>query len=613
MGQGHTSPRKTRGKRVPPRLTLLIAAVAALGAAIGPVSAGTVSLTWDPVSDPDLQGYRVYYGSAPGAYTSFQEAGLNTSATVSGLADCSMWYLVVRAVDTGNLEGQDSNVVRGWPRPAVTSVSPRQIVPGQTVSFLVQGLNFDPGVPGDPNHPAAQVALSHTGLLVRSVQVEACGQLRVVIEAPVGTAPGLSDLTVQNPDLSFGTPGLHPWVYGNLAAAIEVIPPDLTAPVITGTDPAAGAQDVPATAPAVVLFSEAVNPSTVTPATVRLLDDQGVPVAQAAGSPITDGARVTITPLAALGEGREYRIQVAGGAGGVTDLAGNPLAQTFTQDPAYKVAGNTQSPNQSATVLSSDPGAGQTDVGLGQAEIEIDFDRDMSPLWRALKLKDLQARFRVLIGGKTVKQAPTSPALRNEGRTVVITLASNLEAGGIYITQVNLTGSKLKTALSKIGALDLLMDRVWSTSPQWAAEEALDDVAYKTQEGNTPLKPGTANVPVENQGVPCAVEFRMTFTRPVAPQSANNSIFKIVDKSKKAVRLASHPQIEPDGMTVVLKPAEPLDPGSTYTIQVRTGKSGLLLKVHNGYALIRNPRLLTVTFTTEVSGTTLGTSLGVAE
>lgn len=336
-------------------------------------------------------------------------------------------------------------------------------------------------------------------------------------------------------------------------------------------------------------------------------------MAQAAGSPITEGARVTITPAEPLAAGKEYRIQVLGGSAGVQDTAGNPLAETYLQNPPFKVAGSTESPNKTATVTDSDPAPGELDVDLNQRQFNVVFDRDMSALWQILSVKDLQARFRIVTNGKTVKHASGSPALASDGRTVVITIATRLEAGGIYTTNVNLTGSKLKTALTKVDKLDLLMERTWSSSPQWSVETALDEVVYQESQDSTTMKAGTTAVPLENQGVPLSVKFRMTFNKPVASQSANNSIFKIVDKKKKAIRLASHPQLEDGGLSVVLEPAEPLDPGTTYTIQVRTGKSGLLLKVKDGYAIVRNPRLLTVTFTTEVSGEGQGDSLGVAE
>jgi len=50
-----------------------------------PAAAGTISVAWDPVSDPDLAGYRLYWGNSARNYTQQQDVGLVTSATLSGL------------------------------------------------------------------------------------------------------------------------------------------------------------------------------------------------------------------------------------------------------------------------------------------------------------------------------------------------------------------------------------------------------------------------------------------------------------------------------------------------------------------------------------------------
>lgn len=104
---------------------------------------------------------------------------------------------------------------------------------------------------------------------------------------------------------------------------------DTTAPTIVSTMPAAGAFGVGIGTAVRAIFSEGIAPATLTDATFTLTGPGGVAVA---GSVTWDApTRVaTFRPSTALTERVAFTATVAGGAGGVTDLAGNPLATAFT-------------------------------------------------------------------------------------------------------------------------------------------------------------------------------------------------------------------------------------------------------------------------------------------
>ncbi len=68
---------------------------------------GTATLGWTAPSDPDVQGYRVYFGTATRAYVQSRgaglNAGLNTQYTVAGLQRGQLYYFAVTAYDmSGN-------------------------------------------------------------------------------------------------------------------------------------------------------------------------------------------------------------------------------------------------------------------------------------------------------------------------------------------------------------------------------------------------------------------------------------------------------------------------------------------------------------------------------
>lgn len=306
----------------------------AILAGIVPAHAGTVSVAWDPVADADLAGYRVYYGAASGSYTQSVDVG-NVTSTTLNLADCQVWYVATKAYDTaGNMSASYSNEVSGWARPIVSAVNPSSAEQGRTLSVVISGSNFQNG---------ATVAFANAGVTVTSVTVNSCTQLTATIAIASTAAAGATSVEVTNPDQVFGT-GVGVFT---VQAAV--------APTVQSTTPADGATGVSIGVKPTVTFSEPMLASSITATTVRLLDDAGAPVAQAAGSPSlsADGVTATINPASALGEGRTYKIQVVGGASGVRDVANNPMASTYTHATGFRTVADTTAPTISAVASSN--------------------------------------------------------------------------------------------------------------------------------------------------------------------------------------------------------------------------------------------------------------------
>jgi hypothetical protein len=306
-----------------------------LVAAARPAFSGTVSLAWDPVADSDLAGYRVYYGTAPGNYTQSVDVGNVTSTTINGLTDCTTYYFGVKAYDTANnVSTNYSNEITGWARPLVQTATPAAAEQGRTLSVVITGTNFQAG---------AIAAFTKAGITVNSTTVNACGQVTANITITGAATAGLSSIEVTNTDGVYNT-GTN--LFTVLAAA---------APTVSSTTPTNGATGISVAVRPTVLFSEPMIPSSVTTATVRLLDDTSTPVAQAVGSPSlsSDGLTATVTPAANLIQGESYRIQVIGGASGVMDLGLHPLAATFLQSTGFSTTADTTAPTITAVTSSS--------------------------------------------------------------------------------------------------------------------------------------------------------------------------------------------------------------------------------------------------------------------
>src|SRR6185295_4632951 len=65
--------------------------------------AGTITLQWDPSTSPDVIGYYVVYGIAPGQYTQVVDAGNATSVAIHGLANGQTYYFGVEAYSSNHV------------------------------------------------------------------------------------------------------------------------------------------------------------------------------------------------------------------------------------------------------------------------------------------------------------------------------------------------------------------------------------------------------------------------------------------------------------------------------------------------------------------------------
>lgn len=354
-----------------PTLSRTFAVVAvAVAALCGSLAwAGTASLSWDPVTDTDLAGYRVYYGTSPTSYGSSVDVGNLTVATISGLTDCTNYYFGVKAYDSaGNQSTAYSNQVQGWSRPVVTAVTPSAAERGQSLALVITGTNFQTG---------AAALFATAGITVTGTTVNACGQLTVNVTVGSTAALGASSVDVTNVDGVFGTGS---GLFTVLAA---------TAPSVVSTTPANGATGVSIAVHPTVTFSEPMLASSITATNVKLLNDTGAAVAQAAGSPAlsANGLTATITPAASLTEGDTYKIQVVGTATGVLDLATHGMAATMTQATGFSTVADTAAPT--ITVVAS--------AGVGGTVATI--------TWTTSESADSQVFYRKQ-GGTTYQQTP---------------------------------------------------------------------------------------------------------------------------------------------------------------------------------------------------------------
>jgi WD40 repeat protein len=154
---------------------------------------------------------------------------------------------------------------------------------------------------------------------------------------------------------------------------------DTTPPTVSATTPANGATGVATGSSVTAMFSEAVDPTTVSGSTFQLRDASNNLV----GATVTyDSASKTATlaPTAALASNTTYSARVVGGTNGVKDVAGNALAADFSWSFTTGGAGPCAAPANpivAENCLTGNPASEWDVAGAGDSTIQ-GFATDIS-------------------------------------------------------------------------------------------------------------------------------------------------------------------------------------------------------------------------------------------
>ena len=70
--------------------------------------AQSVTLVWDPSTDPNVTGYKIYYGVATRTYTNTVNVGDTTTVTISNLLEGATYYFAATAYNSVGLESDFS-------------------------------------------------------------------------------------------------------------------------------------------------------------------------------------------------------------------------------------------------------------------------------------------------------------------------------------------------------------------------------------------------------------------------------------------------------------------------------------------------------------------------
>ncbi|WP_457973269.1 Ig-like domain-containing protein [Arthrobacter sp. D1-17] len=229
---------------------------------------------------------------------------------------------------------------------------------------------------------------------------------------------------------------------------------DTTAPTVTGTSPADGATGVAVSANVTGTFSEAMDTSTITPATFTLRTGTATGTGTAVSAAVTYDSTnrvATLNPNAELAAGTVYTATIKGGSTGVKDAAGNALAadRTWTFTTATAGGGDTTAP----TVTGTSPADGATGVAVS-ANVTGTFSEGMDTSTVT------PGTFTLRTGTATGTGTAVSAAVSYDSTSRVATLNpdADLAAGTTYTATIKGGSAGVKDVAGNA----LAADRTWT-------------------------------------------------------------------------------------------------------------------------------------------------------
>ncbi|MBI2826642.1 MAG: DUF4082 domain-containing protein, partial [Planctomycetia bacterium] len=363
---------------------------------------------------------------------------------------------------------------------------------------------------------------------------------------------------------------------------------DTTPPTVTAFSPAGGATNASTNAPIIVTFNEALDATSVTASTVRLLDGS-TPVAAGVAYNASNKT-VTITPTAELANSKTYTISVLGGANGVKDVAGNALAQTATSTfttimPLSSDSSLWSMATTPSTLDSKDTNATEVGVkftadadgfitGLRFYKSAANSGTHVGHLWTSAGQLLATATFTGETASGWQQVSFSNPVAITAGTTYV---ASYYAPKGHFSVNRNYFGSPFTNGLLhaptnagvfKYGAASAFPTQTYQSSNYWIdIDFKLPLVPDTTPPSVTALTPvgGSTNV-ATNAAV------AVTFNEAMTASTVNASTVLLMDGASAVTATVSY---DAATRTATLTPGAALGNSKTYAVVVKGGASGV--------------------------------------
>jgi hypothetical protein len=177
-----------------------------LVAGAAPGFAATLRISWTSNGEADLAGYRLRYGTLPGAYLQTFDAGLANSCLVPGIVVGLRYHFVLLAYDAAGNESAPSGEITA--RIPTTHAAPPVVESaaeaGSRSLFAVRGRTSFVTVHGDHFQADATIDIG-PGIVLGAPSRDVAGDLLVRADIAPSAALGGRTVTVTNPDQGIGS------------------------------------------------------------------------------------------------------------------------------------------------------------------------------------------------------------------------------------------------------------------------------------------------------------------------------------------------------------------------------------------------------------------------
>ncbi len=120
MSHNLSSPKADKGFLVAAVFAVICIMVGLVALPVSSYAASAVSLSWSAATEPDIAGYKVYYGTTQGSFSAKLNVGKYTGCVISGLTAGKTYYFVATAYNADGLESNYSTVL-SYTVPSLTS------------------------------------------------------------------------------------------------------------------------------------------------------------------------------------------------------------------------------------------------------------------------------------------------------------------------------------------------------------------------------------------------------------------------------------------------------------------------------------------------------------
>jgi hypothetical protein len=373
---------------------------------------------------------------------------------------------------------------------------------------------------------------------------------------------------------------------------LDSSPSDTNPPTVQSVTPAAGATGV-AASQATVSFSEAMAAASITTSSFFVKDPTGatVPATVAYDAPSLTATLTATSPLAAS---TVYTATVKSGAGGVTDAAGNALANDFRW--TFTTAAAAACPCTIWTSSATPAVASAADAGAYELGVKFRSDQSgfvsgirfykganntgthVGHLWSATGAQLGTATFsgETATGWQQVSFAqPIAVAANTTYVASYFAPTGNYAQDRSYFASGGVDRAPLHALATGVdGANGVYSSGGGFPTQSFQSSNYWVDVVFATGAADTAPPTVTDTTPVAGaSGVAASTVVRARFSESMAAASVNGSTVLLRDASGAAVAAA----VAYDGASTsaTLTPNAPLALGTTYTATVKGGSAGV--------------------------------------